>query len=118
MVALDIDGYLENLRKGKYCLPERDLRRICEKVKELLAEESNVQPVNAPVNICGDIHGQFFDVLELFSKGGDLPENKYIFIGDFVDRGHNSVETIEYLLCLKAKYPQCITLLRGNHESR
>ncbi|KAL4461075.1 hypothetical protein ABPG74_016547 [Tetrahymena malaccensis] len=118
MGALDIDGYLENLKKGKYCLPERDLRRICEKVKELLAEESNVQPVNSPVNICGDIHGQFFDVLELFRKGGDLPENKYIFIGDFVDRGHNSVETIEYLLCLKAKYPQCITLLRGNHESR
>lgn len=57
MAGFDIDEYLSNLRKGKYCLPERDLRLICEKVKELLAEESNVQPVSAPVNICGDIHG-------------------------------------------------------------
>ncbi len=86
--------------------------------KEILLEESNVQPVDAPVNICGDIHGQFFDLLELFRSGGELPDNRYIFIGDFVDRGYNSVETMEYLLCLKVKYPQAITLLRGNHESR
>jgi serine/threonine-protein phosphatase 6 catalytic subunit len=57
-------------------------------------------------------------VLELFNKGGKLPHKNYIFIGDFVDRGYNSVETIEYLLCLKAKHPDKITLLRGNHESR
>lgn len=57
-------------------------------------------------------------MLELFRTGGEIPETSYVFIGDFVDRGCNSVETFEYLLCLKVKYPDHITLLRGNHESR
>ena len=94
------------------------MKLLCEDIKEILIEESNVTPVAAPVTICGDIHGQFFDVLELFSKGGSVPDHSYIFIGDFVDRGFNSVETFEYLLCLKLLYPDRITLLRGNHESR
>jgi len=81
-------------------------------------EESNVAPVRSPVTVCGDIHGQFYDLLELFRVGDEIPKTNYIFIGDFVDRGYNSVETLEYLICLKIKYPQHITLLRGNHESR
>ena len=56
--------------------------------------------------------------MELFNKGGDIPNTNYIFIGDYVDRGSNSVETFEMLICLKCKYPGHITLLRGNHESR
>ena len=104
--------------KGGTILPERDLRILCEKVKEILIEESNVQPVAAPVTICGDIHGQFHDLLELFNKGGQIPNTRYIFMGDFVDRGSHSVETIELLFSLKVKYPSHITLLRGNHESR
>ena len=91
---------------------------LCEKLKEILIEESNVQPVQAPVTICGDIHGQFHDLLELFKKGGEIPNTRYIFMGDFVDRGFNSVETFQLLMCLKLKYPGHITLLRGNHESR
>jgi serine/threonine-protein phosphatase 6 catalytic subunit len=104
--------------KGKYLIPENELRELIQRAKEILGEESNVQPVTSPINICGDIHGQFFDLLELFRKGGEIPNVSYIFIGDFVDRGHNSVETMEYLICLKVKYPDKITLLRGNHESR
>ena len=56
--------------------------------------------------------------MELFRVGGDAPSVSYIFIGDFVDRGYHSLETIELLLCLKIKYPGHIMLLRGNHESR
>ena len=114
---MDIDRCIADLKEGRI-LTEKVLRRCCEKVKELLIEESNVQPVSAPVTICGDIHGQFYDLLELFQRGGDLPGTNYIFIGDFVDRGFNSVETFELLMCLKIKYPSHITLLRGNHESR
>lgn len=105
------------LYEGK-CLPERDLRLCCEKVKEILMEESNVQPVAAPVTICGDIHGQFHDLVKLFDLGGRIPETNYIFMGDYVDRGYNSVEVFQLLMVLKLRYPGHITLLRGNHETR
>jgi serine/threonine-protein phosphatase 6 catalytic subunit len=95
-----------------------ELKQLCDMVREILMEESNVQPVNAPVTVCGDVHGQFFDVLELFRQGGEIPHTNYVFMGDFVDRGHHSVETLQLLLCYKARYPACITLLRGNHECR
>jgi serine/threonine-protein phosphatase 6 catalytic subunit len=86
-------------------LPEKDLRIMCEMVKDVLVEESNVQNVAAPVIICGDIHGQFHDLLEIMNRGGEIPRTRYIFMGDFVDRGFNSVETFTLLLCLKLKYP-------------
>ena len=111
------DRWLEDLKALK-CLPEKDLKELCEKAKEIFIEESNVQNVSAPVIICGDIHGQIYDLLELFKKGGDIPNSRYIFMGDYVDRGYNGVEVLELLLALKIKYPEHITLLRGNHESR
>eukprot|EP00567_Pseudictyota_dubia_P005799 CAMPEP_0197449194 /NCGR_PEP_ID=MMETSP1175-20131217/20319_1 /TAXON_ID=1003142 /ORGANISM="Triceratium dubium, Strain CCMP147" /LENGTH=360 /DNA_ID=CAMNT_0042981227 /DNA_START=29 /DNA_END=1108 /DNA_ORIENTATION=- len=115
----DVDGYIETLRSGE-CISERSLKRLCTAVSELLVEESNVQPVRSPVTIVGDLHGQFYDLLNLFSPavGGSPPQTSYVFLGDFVDRGHNSVETLSLLLCLKIKYPGHVTLLRGNHESR
>merc|ERR1719276_100088 len=118
-MLLDVDSCIETLRSGE-CVSERELRQLCQYVSELLMEESNVQPVLSPVTIVGDIHGQFYDLLNLLSAdiGGSPPETSYIFMGDFVDRGHNSVETLSLLLCLKLKYPGHITLLRGNHESR
>jgi len=112
-----LDEWIEFVKKGNY-LPESDLKSLCELVKSYLLEESNVQPVSSPVTICGDIHGQFFDLLELFRTGGELPDTNYIFMGDFVDRGYHSLETFTYFLLLKARFPHRITLLRGNHESR
>lgn len=134
---MDLDNWIEKVKSAQY-LPEPDLKRLCDYVKEILIEESNVQvgknvvycnllvhitnltfqPVSSPVTVCGDIHGQFHDLLELFRTGGEVPETNYIFMGDFVDRGYNSLETFTLLLCLKARYPSRVTLLRGNHESR
>ncbi|KAF2152529.1 Metallo-dependent phosphatase [Myriangium duriaei CBS 260.36] len=245
------DEWLSQARQCKY-LPEADMKRLCEVVKECLMEESNIQPVRTPVTICGDIHGQFYDLLELFNVAGGMPgdeghdrtttslpagspasasgipaaisaaaleppsqisdprvmrkmkrryqkdsaytssastasegtdeeavqpgeeeeelrgrirsrstgaadrgpqgsddydsadddsdsgiedidspntsrsqktslnngKQNFIFLGDFVDRGYFSLETFTLLMCLKAKYPDRVTLIRGNHESR
>ncbi|KAF2661306.1 Metallo-dependent phosphatase [Lophiostoma macrostomum CBS 122681] len=206
------DEWLEQAKQCKY-LPEPDMKRLCEIVKECLMEESNIQPVQSPVTVCGDIHGQFYDLLELFRVAGGMPgdtpapvppklapvinpadieppttikdpkakrkmkrrfqrdpnyagptspnegeeeeeeeeeergrsrsitdrrgteeestasrpnvagsggngQQNYIFLGDFVDRGYFSLETFTLLMCLKAKFPDRVTLVRGNHESR
>lgn len=71
-----------------------------------------------PAQIAGDIHGQFFDLLELLKNGGSSPGIQYMFMGDFVDRGYNSVETFLLLLSMKVRHPDRVTLIRGNHESR
>jgi len=113
----DVEQWLEIAIQCKY-LEENDLRKLCLIVKDLLFEEANVQPVSAPATVCGDIHGQFWDLLELFRTGGAMPNTKYIFLGDYVDRGYYSLETFTLLLLYKALYPDRIILLRGNHESR
>lgn len=115
--SLNVNRCIERLKTGE-CISEKNLKRLCSKVSDLLMEESNVQPVVSPVTIVGDLHGQFFDLLNLLETGGWPPDTSYIFLGDFVDRGHNSVETLSLLLCLKLKYPGHVTLLRGNHEVR
>lgn len=80
------------------------MKILCQRVLSILMEESNVQPVEAPVTVCGDIHGQFWDVHELLRQGGMVPGTKYIFMGDFVDRGYYSLETFSLLMALKARY--------------
>jgi serine/threonine-protein phosphatase 4 catalytic subunit len=99
-------------------ISEAQVKNLCLKAREILVEESNVQHVDAPVTICGDIHGQFWDLMELFKHGGLCPKTNYLFMGDFVDRGFYSVETFLLLLAYKVRYPDRITLIRGNHESR
>ena len=94
-----------------------EIKFLCTKSLEIFMEEPVLLEVSAPVNICGDTHGQFSDLLRLFEFGGRPPETNYLFLGDYVDRGKNSVETIGLLLAYKIKYPQNFFLLRGNHES-
>ncbi|KAK2079311.1 Phytochrome-associated serine/threonine-protein phosphatase 1 [Prototheca wickerhamii] len=117
VTSKSLDVWLEKLQNSQY-LAEEELKALCDMVKEILVEESNVQPVNTPVTVCGDIHGQFHDLLKLFETGGQVPETNYIFMGDFVDRGYNSLEVFTLLMLLKARWPAHVTLLRGNHESR
>eukprot|EP01002_Notosolenus_urceolatus_P005409 NODE_2439_length_1117_cov_8.786517_g2025_i0.p1 GENE.NODE_2439_length_1117_cov_8.786517_g2025_i0~~NODE_2439_length_1117_cov_8.786517_g2025_i0.p1 ORF type:complete len:345 (+),score=60.57 NODE_2439_length_1117_cov_8.786517_g2025_i0:91-1035(+) len=115
---LPLDDWLITVCNCK-ALPEEDMKKLCRHVTNILIEEANVQNVSAPVTICGDIHGQFFDLLELFRQGGQVQNGEaYIFMGDLVDRGNHSLEVLTLLLLLKARWPDRITLLRGNHESR
>ncbi|TSK14504.1 Serine/threonine-protein phosphatase 4 catalytic subunit B [Bagarius yarrelli] len=113
----DLDRQIDQLRRCEL-IKENEVKALCAKAREILVEESNVQRVDSPVTVCGDIHGQFYDLKELFRVGGDVPETNYLFMGDFVDRGFYSVETFLLLLALKVRYPDRITLIRGNHESR
>jgi serine/threonine-protein phosphatase 4 catalytic subunit len=116
-MSAELDRQISSLKQCSQ-LTESEVKQLCQKAKEILAVEANVQVISAPVTICGDIHGQFYDLLELFIVGGDCPLTNYLFMGDFVDRGYHSVETFLLLLALKVRYPERITLIRGNHESR
>jgi serine/threonine-protein phosphatase 4 catalytic subunit len=113
----DLDRWIAQLRRCEY-LNEIDVKTLCARAREVLIEEANVHPVESPVTVAGDIHGQFFDLLELFKTGGDPPDTRYLFMGDFVDRGFYSVETFLLLLTLKVRWPDRVSLIRGNHESR
>ncbi|KNZ56593.1 serine/threonine-protein phosphatase [Puccinia sorghi] len=113
----DLDQQIEKLKRCEI-ISEAQVKELCLKAREILVEESNVQWIDSPVTICGDIHGQFMDLKELFRVGGWCPDTNYLFMGDFVDRGFYSVETFLLLLAFKVRYPDRITLIRGNHESR
>ena len=109
---------LSALRNGAN-VSERTLVMICKAVKSLLVEDSNVLPISPPCIIVGDLHGQFYDLLKLFSTGGEISDGtNYVFLGDYVDRGSHSVETLSMLFLCKVLWPERVTLLRGNHESR
>ena len=112
-----LDGLVEKLLS---CTPlsESEVRALVAKAQEVLVEESNVQPVRAPVTVCGDVHGQFHDLMELFRIGGRCPDTNFLFMGDYVDRGYYSVETVTLLVALKVRWRERVTILRGNHESR
>merc|ERR1719460_2429362 len=98
------DAWIAQLMKRE-SLEEADVKDLCEKARDILSKESNVAEVRAPVTICGDIHGQFYDLLELFNIGGACPTTNYLFMGDYVDRGYYSLETVSLLVSLKVRYP-------------
>lgn len=94
-----------------------DARYLCAHATQVLRNEPTLLRFDPPVNICGDVHGQFSDLLKALQRGGLPPFSRWLFLGDYVDRGPKSVEVLCFLLALKIKYPMHIYLLRGNHES-
>lgn len=119
--ADDVDIILEHLLdtqgKKKMRLKERKVAQLINHARTVIMQEPMLLEVAPPVNICGDLHGQFSDAVRVFDicklPGGN---NKYLFLGDYVDRGQMGLETITLLLALKVKFPKHIFLLRGNHE--
>lgn len=97
---------------------KQDALQIVEIAQTLFRREPNLILVQDPVTIVGDIHGQYYDFLKLLDLGGNPERTKYIFLGDYVDRGSFSLECVLVLFALKINFPSSITLLRGNHECR
>ncbi|XP_022665425.1 serine/threonine-protein phosphatase PP1-gamma catalytic subunit B-like isoform X2 [Varroa jacobsoni] len=122
--TIDIDGLISKLLEVRDTMPgkgvqleEAEVERLCHITRETFLAESILLEVEAPLQICGDVHGQFHDLLQIFNVGGYPPEKSYLFLGDYVDRGKHSMETIVLLFCYKVKYPRQVQLLRGNHEA-
>ncbi len=128
-------------RPGKQVqLAENEIKYLCNKSRDVFVSQPILlelevffkaggrSHLQAPIKICGDIHGQYYDLLRLFEYGGFPPESNYLFLGDYVvgfplagaadlqDRGKQSLETICLLLAYKIKYPENFFILRGNHE--
>lgn len=116
-VHYDIDKFIEQLYERKL-LKEEELNFVIEKSKDIFLKDTNLIEIPCPITICGDIQGQFFDLIQLFKLGGKVPNTNYLFLGNYVSYGYYSIETISLLLCLKIRYPNRIYLLRGKNESR
>ena len=98
-------------------IEQDEVKRILTKSREVFMQQPPLLELNAPINICGDIHGQYPDLLRMFEFGRFPPESNYLFLGDYVDRGKQSMECMLLLLCFKIKFPENFFLLRGNHEA-
>ncbi|EHL00834.1 putative Serine/threonine-protein phosphatase PP-Z [Glarea lozoyensis 74030] len=120
----DVDDYIKRLLDAGYagkstkgvCLRNAEITSICTKVREIFLEQPPLIELEAPVKIVGDIHGQYSDLIRMFEMCGFPPSSNFLFLGDYVDRGKASLETMLLLMCYKIKYPENFFLLRGNHE--
>ncbi|AEA38780.1 serine/threonine protein phosphatase type 1 alpha (nucleomorph) [Cryptomonas paramecium] len=108
---------LMNDEEARKKLEEKDIAVLCEMSKKIFFKQSSLLYLNSPLKICGDIHGQYEDLIKIFQFSGFPPKSKYLFLGDYVDRGKTSIETICLLLSFKIKFPNQFFILRGNHES-
>ncbi|CAJ1350143.1 unnamed protein product, partial [Effrenium voratum] len=97
-------------------MAEDELFLLIEKVRCTFAEQPMLLELDAPMKVVGDVHGQYYDLLRLLECGGSPEDRNYLFLGDYVDRGKNSIECVALLFAFKAKYPENFFLLRGNHE--
>lgn len=100
----------------KVNINEIEIEQICAQAQEIFKNQPMLLELDSPIKICGDTHGQYGDLLTLFKLGGFPPIANYLFLGDYVDRGENQLETICLLLALKIKHPVNFFMLRGNHE--
>ncbi|KAL0233634.1 hypothetical protein PCE1_002147 [Barthelona sp. PCE] len=113
----DYEALIKHLRlEGR--LNKSDIMRLCEECITIFSNELNVLEVKAPCVVVGDIHGQFFDLLRLLELGGSPASTRYLFLGDYCDRGSFSCETLILLFVLKFAFPRTFFMLRGNHECR
>jgi len=107
---------VKNLSNKDVDLSESEIKFLITKSKKILLSQPIFLELESPITVCGDIHGQYPDLLKLFQLGGFPPEKNYIFMGDYVDRGKQSIECMCLLLCYKIKYDENFFILRGNHE--
>ncbi|KAK5135101.1 hypothetical protein LTR08_005626 [Meristemomyces frigidus] len=120
----DLDEMIKRLVDAAYagkvtktvCLKNAEITAICSAAREVFCSQPALIELSTPVKIVGDVHGQYADLIRMFEMCGFPPSSNFLFLGDYVDRGKQSLETILLLLCYKLRYPENFFLLRGNHE--
>jgi len=119
----DVDALLESLVAARNFKPgtevvmqEKQIIQLCQKLRQILLEQPIMLELEAPLTVVGDVHAQYYDLLRIFESSGFPPEANYLFLGDYVDRGKQGLETFVLLMAYKVKYPENFFLLRGNHE--
>ncbi|TKA66560.1 hypothetical protein B0A55_09274, partial [Friedmanniomyces simplex] len=120
----DLDDMIKRLIDAGYagkvtktvCLKNAEITAVCTAAREVFLSQPALIELSTPVKIVGDVHGQYTDLIRMFEMCGFPPNSNFLFLGDYVDRGKQSLETILLLLCYKLRYPENFFLLRGNHE--